>query len=293
MIYTRIPGAPQKFLSAPPARDTTNGKFGKALKNLKIASYNVNSIRSRLHIVLPWLEKNRPDVFCMQETKVEDAKFPAAEIAALGYTLSFRGNKQYNGVAIATREKPAEVFFGLADEPADPDRLAGVRLGDLVVLNAYVPQGQEVDKPQFAYKLAWLGRLRKFLEKNFRADRKLALCGDFNVAPQPIDVHDPKRILGHVSFNPEVWKAYEDLASWGLVDVFRRHHPDEPGCYTFFDYRVRDSVGRNLGWRVDHILATGVWALASAECAIDLATRTAEKPSDHAVIWARFAEKKQ
>lgn len=253
---------------------------------MKIATYNVNSIRSRLHIVLPWLQNNQPDIFCMQETKVEDAKFPAAEFEALGYAVTFRGNKQYNGVAIASRKKPQKVVFGLCDEPADPDRLAQAQFGDWIILNAYVPQGQEVEKPQFAYKLAWLGRLKKYLQKNFTPDQKIILCGDFNVAPQSIDVHDPKRIYGHVSFNPDVWKAYEDVVSWGLTDVFRRHHPDEPGQYTFFDYRVRDSVGRNLGWRVDHILATEKPAVTSGNCIIDRATRLAEKPSDHAVIYA-------
>ena len=258
---------------------------------MKIASYNVNSIRSRLHIVLPWLQNNRPDIFCMQETKVEDAKFPVAEFTKLGYAATFRGGKQYNGVAIISRAKPQEVSFGLDDEPTDSDRLALAQFGNLIILNAYVPQGQEVDKPQFAYKLAWLARLKKYLQNNFKPDQKLILCGDFNVAPQSLDVHDPKRILGHVSFNPDVWKAYENVLSWGLTDVFRKHHPDEPGQYTFFDYRVRDSVGRNLGWRVDHILATRTLAANFSECTIDLATRLHEKPSDHAVIYARWEGK--
>ncbi len=255
---------------------------------VKIATYNVNSLRSRLHVVLPWLEKNQPDVFCMQETKVEDAKFPAADIETLGYTVVFRGNKQYNGVAIVSREKPKKVIFGLDDDPVDADRLAVAYFDNLVVLNAYVPQGQEVDRPQFAYKLSWLSRLKKYLHKHFQPEQNLILCGDFNVAPAPIDVHDPKRILGHVSFNPEVWRAYEDVLSWGLVDVFRKHHPDQPGQYTFFDYRVRDSVGRNLGWRVDHILATEKLAGRSCKSLIDLPTRTVEKPSDHVVLYASF-----
>lgn len=258
----------------------------KGIIPLKIASYNVNSIRSRLHIVLPWLQNNSPDIFCMQETKVEDARFPVAEFEALGYTVTFRGNKQYNGVAIASLVKPQKVAFGLIDEPADTDRLACAQFDDFVILNAYVPQGQEVDRPQFAYKLAWLARLKKYLQNHFKPEQPLILCGDFNVAPENIDVHDPKRILGHVSFNPDTWKAYEDVRSWGLTDVFRKHHPDEPGQYTFFDYRIRDSVGLNLGWRVDHILATQALASASRECTIDLATRLADKPSDHAVIYA-------
>lgn len=258
---------------------------------LKIATYNVNSIRSRLHIVLPWLQKNQPDILCMQETKIEDARFPVADFEASGYVVTFSGNKQYNGVAVASRKKPHKVVFGLPDEPADPDRLISAEFDDLAILNAYVPQGRDTDHPQFAYKLAWLNRLKKYLQKNFQPDQKLILCGDFNVAPETIDVHDPKRILGHVSFNPEVWKAYGEVLSWGLTDVFRRHHPEEPGQYTFFDYRVRDSVGRNMGWRVDHILATKTPAMKSSKCTIDMATRLAEKPSDHAVIYAEWEGK--
>jgi len=278
-------------LSGIAGHDNKGANHERFCRNLKIATYNVNSIRSRLHIVLPWLANQQPDIFCMQETKVDDAVFPAAEFEAQGYAVAFRGNKQYNGVAIASRKRPQKVTFGLPDDPMDPDRLACAQFDDLIILNAYVPQGRDTDHPQFAYKLAWLGRLKKYLQKNFKPDQKLILCGDFNVAPENIDVHDPKRILGHVSFNPEVWKAYEDLRSWGLTDVFRRHHPDEPGQYTFFDYRVRDSVGRNMGWRVDHILATKTPAMKSSGCSIDMATRLADKPSDHAVIYAEWEGK--
>ena len=260
----------------------------KALLDLKIASYNVNSIRSRLHIVLPWLQNNKPDYFCIQETKVENAKFPVTGFEELGYQIVFCGNKQYNGVAIASRTKPHKVKFGLDGEPNDSDRLVAAQFDDLVILNAYVPQGQEVNRPQFAYKLAWLGRLKKNLQKHYQKENNLILCGDFNVAPENIDVHDPKRILGHVSFNPEVWHAYEDMKSWGFTDVFRKHHPDEAGQYTFFDYRVRDSVARKLGWRVDHILATESMARRSQSCTIDLPTRLMEKPSDHVIVYAEF-----
>ena len=128
---------------------------------MKIVSYNTNSIRSRLHIVLPWLRDNLPDLFCLQETKVEDGKFPAEAFTDLGYFVSFRGNKQYNGVAIVSRVEPRKVSFGLPGDPSDADRLAMAQFEDLVILNVYVPQGQEVTRPQFAYKLAWLARLKK------------------------------------------------------------------------------------------------------------------------------------
>ncbi|NTW07604.1 MAG: exodeoxyribonuclease III [Syntrophaceae bacterium] len=255
---------------------------------MKIATYNVNSIRSRMHVVLPWLQKNKPDYFCLQETKVADDKFPAAEFADAGYQIVFKGNKQYAGVAIASRLKPEKVVFGLDDEPKDAERIIAATYGDLTIINAYVPQGQDKESPQYTYKLAWFERLRKYLEKHFRPQNRIIWCGDLNVAPENIDVHDPKRILGHVCFNPEVWKAYEDVKAWGFVDVFRRHHPGEAGQYTFFDYRVRGATERNMGWRVDHILATESLASRSQACNIDLPTRLEEKPSDHVVLYAEF-----
>ena len=255
---------------------------------MKIATYNVNSIRSRLHIVLPWLEKNKPDYFCLQETKVDDSSFPAAGFASLGYHIVFKGEKQYKGVAIASLVSPQKIAFGLDDEPVDQDRIIAATYDGLTIINTYVPQGQEIASPQYAYKLAWFGRLKKYLQNNFSPRQPLIWCGDFNVAPQSIDVHDPKRLLGHVCFNPDVWQAYEDVKSWGFVDIFRKHHPGEGGQYTFFDYRVRDSVGRGLGWRVDHILATEKLAATSQGCTIDLDSRREEKPSDHVIIYAEI-----
>jgi len=255
---------------------------------LKIATYNVNSIRSRLHIVLPWLQKNRPDYLCLQETKVADDKFPQAEFADLGYAVTFRGHKQYSGVAIISRQKPQKVIFGLEDELSDAERIIAATFDKLTIINTYVPQGQDKDSPHYAYKLAWFARLRKYLQKHFKPQNPLVWCGDLNVAPENIDVHDPKRILGHVCFNEEVWKAYEDVKSWGFIDVFRKHHPAESGQYTFFDYRVRDAVNRKLGWRVDHILATESLAKNSRNCLIDLSSRLAEKPSDHVILVAEF-----
>ncbi len=151
-----------------------------------------------------------------------------------------------------------------------------------------MPQGQDKDSPHYAYKLAWFGRLKKYLKKHFQPQSRIIWCGDLNVAPENIDVHDPKRILGHVCFNEEVWKAYEDVKSWGFVDVFRKHHPAQSGQYTFFDYRVPDAVNRKLGWRVDHILATGSVAAGSKNCLIDLSSRLGEKPSDHVILSADF-----
>lgn len=259
---------------------------------MKIATYNVNSIRSRMHIVLPWLKAESPDFFCMQETKIADDIFPAAEFEALGYNAVFKGEKQYKGVAIVSKLKPQTVVHGFDSEPADSDRMIIATYNDLTIINTYVPQGQEMESPQFAYKLEWFKRFKKYLQKHFDPDRNIIWCGDFNVAPEDIDVHDPKRLLGHVCFNPQIWKAYEEAKSFGFTDVLRKHYPGVAGLYTFYDYRVKDSVKRKLGWRVDHILATKPLAAKSKSCTIDLASRLAEKPSDHVITYAQWQELK-
>ncbi|HOO90789.1 MAG TPA: exodeoxyribonuclease III [Syntrophales bacterium] len=257
----------------------------------KIATYNVNSIRSRLHIIIPWLRENRPDVLCMQETKVEDAQFPVNEFEQAGYHVTYSGGKRYNGVAIASLENPEDVSSGLEDhEPFDTDRLIRGVFSGITVLSLYVPQGRDKELPQFQYKLQWLTRLRSFLGRHYSPDDPIICCGDLNVAREEIDVHDPKRLMGHVDFTPEVWEAFDDLTSWGLIDIFRKHHPGEAGQYAFFDYRVPAALDRGLGWRVDHILATRSLADRSIDCSIDLKPRRAEKPSDHTVMAAEFRD---
>jgi exodeoxyribonuclease III len=255
----------------------------------KIATYNVNSIRSRLHIIMPWLHSNRPDAFCMQETKVEDDKFPIQEFIDAGYHVSFRGEKSYNGIAMASLEKPDHLSFGFSDGgPHDESRLMRAVVSGISILNTYVPQGRERASTHFTYKLEWFHRLHKLLEKSYSAAAPLIWCGDLNVAPESIDVHDPKRLLGHVDFNPEVWDAFRTVTSWGLTDIFRKHHPGEAGRYTFFDYRMPKSAERGLGWRVDHILATGILAGRSHGCTIDMNPRLGLKPSDHTILTAEF-----
>jgi exodeoxyribonuclease-3 len=259
------------------------------MRTFRLATYNVNSIRSRLHIIIPWLKKNQPDVLCMQETKVEDGKFPVSEFEDAGYHIIFKGEKRYNGVAVASLENPKDVSFGLDDGgPSDKDRLIKGVFSGIPVLNTYVPQGHDRESPQFTYKLKWFRRLKAFLEKSYSSDKPLIWCGDLNVAPEAIDVHNPKRLLGHVCFTPEVWKAFDLVKSWGFTDLFRRFHPGEAGHYTFFDYRVPKSVDRGLGWRVDHILTTMPLAAKSVNCSIDMNTRLADRPSDHTLLFAEF-----
>lgn len=254
----------------------------------KIATFNANSIRSRLNIILEWLRKNSPDVLCIQETKVQDSEFPYLDFVESGYNVIFKGEKSYNGVAIISREKPDRVVTGLdSGKTTDDTRLIYARFGSLHVVNTYVPQGREIDHDMYQYKLEWLKRLRKFFENNFTNRMKVAWVGDINVAPEPIDIHNPEKQENHVCYHVDVRNAFADVLAWGFVDVFRKHHP-EPGQYSFFDYRTADAVNRKMGWRVDHILATPALAAKSIDSYIDLEPRLAEKPSDHTFVVAGF-----
>jgi exodeoxyribonuclease-3 len=254
-----------------------------------VATYNVNSIRSRLDVVLNWLDHHQPDILCLQETKVQDQDFPASPFQEAGFHVTFRGQKAHAGTAIISRKKPDAAAFGL-DDGSEPDeaRLSRARFGDISVVNTYVPQGRDVDSPHFAYKLEWLARLRKLFERDYSPGKPLLWAGDFNVAPHPIDIHDPKGLKDHVDFHPQARETLEAVRSWGFQDLFRLHHPDEPGQYTFWDYRVKDAVARRIGWRVDHIWATGPLAAASTGCWIDVEPRRGERPSDHTFLAAEF-----
>jgi exodeoxyribonuclease-3 len=257
---------------------------------LKMATFNANSIRTRLEQVVDWLNREAPEVLCLQETKVQDEDFPAEPFREAGYHVVFRGQKAYAGVAIVSRKEPQEVAFGLDDESApDEARLIRVVIGGIPVVNTYVPQGRSPDSEQFQYKLEWLARLRGFFERHYSPQEPLLWMGDFNVAPEPIDVHDPKRLKDNVDFHPEARAALERVREWGFVDVFRLHHSDEPEQYTFWDYRVRNALERGLGWRVDHIWATEPLAGKSTRAWIDVEARRVERPSDHTFLVAEFA----
>ena len=256
---------------------------------LKVATYNANSIRSRLGLVLDWLEREVPDVLCLQETKVQDADFPAAPFREAGYQVAFRGQKGYAGVAIVSREGLEDVRFGMDDGlERDEARLIRAVAGGVPVVNTYVPQGRSPDSDQFRYKLEWLARLRRLFEDHYSPSETLLWVGDFNVAPEPIDVYDPKRQKAHVDFHPDAREALARVREWGFVDVFRLHHPEQSGHYSFWDYRVRDSLERGLGWRVDHIWATEPLARRCTRAWIDVEARRAERPSDHTFDVAEF-----
>jgi exodeoxyribonuclease III len=254
---------------------------------MKIASFNVNSVRARLPVVISWLQKNRPDVLAMQETKVQDEEFPLAAFEAVGYRCAFRGQKSYNGVAVAARREMTEVQFGLPQEPRDEARLLRIHIDGLILVNTYVPQGYLAATDRFQYKLDWFARLLEYFRANFRPSDPILWVGDLNVAPLPIDVYDPDALLGHVCYHPAVHEAFADALRWGFIDLFRLHC-QEAGRYTFWDYRMRGSVHRNRGWRLDHMLATMPLAEKCTACYIDVEPRLAPHPSDHTPIIAEF-----
>jgi exodeoxyribonuclease-3 len=259
----------------------------RAAHVFKLATFNANSIRSRLSIILDWLAVHNPDVLCVQETKCQDRDFPAEAFTSAGWRVVFRGEKSYNGVAIISREEPADVRFGLDGGDPEEARLIRARIAGVDVLNSYVPQGTAVDSPRFQYKLDWFKRLRRLLETEYSPVAPLIWAGDLNVAPEPADVYDPVLFEGSVCFHPLERAALGEVMSWGLVDVFRKHNA-EAGQYTFWDYRMRGALSRNLGWRLDHIMATAPLAARSTAAHIDRAPRALDKPSDHTFLIAEF-----
>lgn len=255
---------------------------------MRVATFNCNSVRSRLDTVLAWLRAHEPDILCLQETKVVDELFPAGAFRDAGYHASFRGMKAYNGVAVLSRRAPDETSFGLDDGgPADEPRLVCARFGDLHVVNTYVPQGRAIDHAMFPYKLEWFRRLRAQFERRFTTRDLVLWAGDLNVAAEPIDVHNPEKREDHVCFHADARRAFAECRAWGFDDVFRRHHP-EPGQYTFFDYRTAFDVARPEGWRLDYLLATPPLAARSRAAWIDLQPRLGARPSDHTFVAADF-----
>lgn len=254
---------------------------------MRIATFNANSIRSRMKTILQWLDSNQPDVLAIQETKVQDDDFPMNDLATSGYKVVFRGQKKYNGVAILSKVKPENVVTSLEQDPEDQARFLKARIGNIVLINTYIPQGRSVDSEKFQYKLNWFSWLTEHLRTHHTPDERIVWVGDFNIAKEDFDVHDPERLWGHVCFCEAVQKAFYELIEWGFVDIFRELHP-EPGQYTFWDYRVPNGFIRNIGWRLDYIMATSNIADTCIDCRIDTEPRGWEKPSDHTYVVADF-----
>jgi len=257
------------------------------MAKLKVATFNANSLRARLPVVKAWLAKEEPDLLCLQETKVQDKDFPTEEFEKLGYHAYFKGQKSYNGVAVIARLPLKSVQSALYGGENEESRFISARLGDIPLINVYVPQGFAPGTEKFAYKLKWLTDLISYLRQVHSTDAPLLMTGDFNVAMEPIDVYDPEGLRGHVGFHPHEQSVMRQYFEWGLIDVFRKHEPGA-GHYTFWDYRIPNAFKRKMGWRIDYILATPVLAARSRRAWIDTNPRTAEKASDHTFLAAEF-----
>jgi exodeoxyribonuclease-3 len=259
---------------------------------VKLATWNINSIRAREARLLGWLTQEQPDVLCLQETKVEDAGFPVAPLAAAGYAVVIHGQRSYNGVAICARGSIAgsieSVVRGLGDEASDDQaRLVAATISGLRVVCVYVPNGEDLTSEKFPYKLAWYRRLRSFLERTTSADLPLVVCGDFNVTADDRDVCAPEKWAGKIHCSSEERAAFAALKTLGLVDLFRQHHPDG-GVYSWWDYRGV-AFFKNQGLRIDHILATERVAARCTQCRIDRDARKGQDASDHAPVIAELA----
>ena len=263
---------------------------------MRIATWNVNSLRARIEKVLWWLERACPDVLLMQETKMSDADAPHAVFESVGYELAHHGEGRWNGVAIASRVGIADVVTNFGeplssavtrdvgdDEPAAEARMIAARCGDLRVVSLYAPNGRVVDSPFYDAKLAWFGRMSRWLEESATPTEPLALGGDFNVAPSDDDVWDPRACHGGTHVSKPERDAFARLCSWGLVDAYRLHH-QEARRYTWWDYRA-GCFHRNFGMRIDHVLVTKDVARRSVAAEIDREARKGKPtPSDHAPL---------
>lgn len=254
---------------------------------MKVATFNANSMRARLPIILGWLEREAPDVLFLQETKVQDGDFPVKPVEEAGYHAVFRGQKSYNGVAILSRSPLAEVETLFSVGGVDEARFITGRMGDIHLINVYVPQGVEVGSDKFLFKLAWLEQLFNYITAHYEPSSLLLMAGDFNVALTDRDLFDPEGFRGEVGFHSDEQAMLHGFFNWGLVDIFRRH-VTEGNQYTFWDYRIPNGFKRNLGWRIDYILGTASLAEKSRNAWIDREARGMEKPSDHTFLVAEF-----
>ena len=254
---------------------------------MRVATWNVNSLKVRLPQVLEWLKLHQPDALCLQETKLEDPKFPVEEIRAAGYEVQYSGQKTYNGVAILS-QTPATAALTLVPGFDDPQkRVLAATIDGIRVVCLYVPNGQSIESDKYRYKLDWLKRINQWLAAELAANERLVVVGDFNIAPDERDVYDPKAWEGQVLFSAPERQAFADLIALGLKDSFRLFE-QAPASFTWWDYRV-NAFKRKMGLRIDHILLSGRLAGACRSSSIDIEPRKNERPSDHAPVIADFA----
>lgn len=253
---------------------------------MKLASWNVNSLQVRLPHLLDWLAAKAPDVVCLQEIKLEDAKFPLMELQAAGYRCAWSGQKTYNGVAILSRASLVDVATGMPSFPDEQKRVIAATTGAVRVVSAYVPNGQSVDSEKYEYKLKWLEAFRLWLDEELGKYPQLVVLGDYNIAPADEDVHDPKTWEGQVLCSPRERQAFRNLLALGLKDSFRMFTQPE-GSFTWWDYRM-NAFKRNRGLRIDHVLLSPDLASRCRGSSIDVAPRRLERPSDHAPVMAEL-----
>jgi exodeoxyribonuclease III len=253
---------------------------------MRLATWNVNSLKVRLPHVLDWLAANPVDVMCLQETKQTDSDFPQAELQAAGYHSIFSGQKTYNGVAILSREPTGEAQIGIPDFADEQKRVIAATVNDLRVVCVYVPNGQAVDSDKYRYKLGWLDALRDWLKQELKRYPKLVLLGDYNIAPEDRDVHDPKAWEGNVLVSGPEREKLRSLEQLGLRDSFRLFdQPDK--SFSWWDYRMM-AFRRNHGLRIDHILISEPLVAQCKSCVIDKAPRKLERPSDHTPVMVEL-----
>ncbi|KKZ15469.1 MAG: exodeoxyribonuclease III [Candidatus Synechococcus spongiarum 142] len=258
---------------------------------MRIATWNVNSLRARLEQVVNWLKTHQPDVLCLQETKVTDELFPHDPLNAVGYAAAISGQKTYNGVALISRHPLEDVrigFDGLLEEDeeamilSEQKRVISGRLGPLRLLNLYVPNGASVGSKSYTYKLAWLDCLGRYVANQLEQGEPLCMVGDFNIALEDRDLHDPQRFKGHIMASEQEREALRVVLGQDLKDVFRCFHPED-GHWSWWDYR-RGGWQRSQGWRLDHIYLTQDLYNTAKDCWIDRQPRGLPRPSDHAPV---------
>jgi exodeoxyribonuclease-3 len=250
---------------------------------VKLATWNINSIRARHTRLFAWLDRERPDIVCLQETKTEDAGFPAVAMREAGYEVATFGQRSYNGVAICARAPIEEIVRGFADGDDDSEaRMIAARVLGIRVVCVYVPNGGELESDRFPYKLAWFHRLRQWLDRNARPDEPVVVCGDMNVTADERDVCDPVKWAGHIHCTSEERAALQAMVGFGLVDLFRAQHPDER-AYSWWDYRGV-AFFKNQGLRIDHVYATQPVVARCTSCRIDRDMRKGQDASDHAPV---------
>ena len=257
------------------------------MRTRTLITWNINGIRARQEHLHQWLVHHSPDVVCLQETKIEDEKFPRDAIAEAGYHCAFAGQKAYNGVAILARQPIEEVSIGFAgDNSEEQKRLIAATIDGVRVVNAYIPNGQALDSPKFPEKLAFLAKFRDYFEAHHDPAQPLVLVGDFNIAADARDVYSVEAMTGQIHFSDQEHEALERLRAWGFVDVFRKF-VSEGGHYSWWDFR-QAAFRRNMGLRIDHIWATQPLAERFVECWIAREERAKEKPSDHVPVVGEF-----